>query len=286
MNKSKSDAASLFELEGESYQMESVTSSSFEDNYWKPDVKNISGKKTYLLRFLPDIHTRKLYVRENKHYVTFLGDNGAYIPCLRLTTGKCEVCSLYHKLHQLKNSMADDIKLKKFFYTVAQIIDDPDNSGNNGRFVIYKYGPEVYNILQTALESGLKYYSLKEGAVFELTITAHKLGSAIVPRYMMSSFQEPSPIQMYVKGRWVDVNTKAQQAELEAQMLAQLPPNGLDVVSPATEYSGYDQENVEALRIAVNTRLNLHANTQTKPPVVTSDPKEYDIDDGIDRAVE
>lgn len=73
---------------------------------------------------------------------------------------------LYYSKNQADKNLASAFSRRQQFYSIIQIIDDPQHPELNGKLMPFQYGIKIYNKIQKALKPEGKYEQKKE--VFDL----------------------------------------------------------------------------------------------------------------------
>lgn len=170
-----------------------------------------------LVRFLPNPkNPTKSILRK---YVYWLEDdqgNGAYYDSPSTIGEKCPVQDLFFKLRNsdsaLDKNMSEKLKRRAVFYSIIQIIKDPQNPELEGTMKIFKYGWQIKKKIDEELNPEFseptQIFDLFEGKNFELIITKQ----AGYNNYDSSKFQG-SRTAMSINGTSMQ-RTKEDQAKI------------------------------------------------------------------------
>jgi hypothetical protein len=88
-------------------------------------------------------------------------------------------------------------KRKTNYYANVLIVDDPMNPDNNGKVMIYRYGPMIHKLLEEKMfpqfdtDQPLNPFDPWTGADFEIRITTKQFNGNQVPNYEKSFFHSP-----------------------------------------------------------------------------------------------
>jgi gp32 DNA binding protein like len=183
-----------------------------DDRYWKVGFDKEKGTGSAVVRFLPAPQGEEFpYVRVYSH--NFRGNGGKYFNELSLSTiGKRDALGLLNwKLWnsgiESDKALASKMKRKVEHTANVLVINDTANPDNNGKVFLMKYGPQIHEIMDTAMfppegsvDAPLNPFDPWEGADFVFRVYGKKIPDSrtgqptIVPSYEKSSFKSPSAI--------------------------------------------------------------------------------------------
>lgn len=173
-------------------------------------VRGPEGTGWLMGRFLPACEGEDNdFVRYFEY--AFEGPGGWYIQKSRATLGKNEKDPVYEyngKLFKDKSLSDEDRKKKllgrrEYFVTNFLVLKDPNKPENEGQVFKYKFGPQVFGIIENALfpkasgavgpeeeevQRKIAVFDPFEGANFILRVTTKLIGKTEVPSYETSSF--------------------------------------------------------------------------------------------------
>ncbi len=153
-----------------------------DDRFWYPETDK-AGNGYAVVRFLPAPEDEDFpYVRLWQH--SFQGPGGWYIENSLTTIGQQDPIAEYNS--ELWNSTTDDNgparqqvrkqKRKLIYISNVYIIKDPANPENEGKVKLFKYGAQVFDKLNEAMnpqyedETPMNPFDLWEGANFKIKI--------------------------------------------------------------------------------------------------------------------
>jgi hypothetical protein len=188
-------------IEDLSKKLESLNSkeSYKDDRFWKPGID--SAKNGYaVIRFLPptegeDVPFIKLYSH------AFQGKGGWLIENCRTSLGeKCPICEtnteLWNSGLEEDKDIARKRKRKLNYVSNILVISDPNNSDNEGKVFLFKYGTKIFEKVQALMspefkdEAATDPFNFWEGADFKLKI--RNVGGYV--NYDRSEFAAPSAL--------------------------------------------------------------------------------------------
>lgn len=194
-------------------KIESLSANPFQDDrFWELSVDQL-GNGSAVIRFLPSQGDETPFVQIFDH--AFQGPGGWYMErCLttaRATgkmVGQCPVCADNSELwnsgipDNKKIVSGDDVnkvpgrKRKLSYISNILVVKDPKKPENNGKVFLFKYGAQIYEILQSARtpaiedELAINPFDMFEGANFNLIAKIDKGYRS----YKSSKFSAPSPV--------------------------------------------------------------------------------------------
>jgi len=196
----KQSASVLTKLKQKS---EDSSSASYKDErIWTPTYDKAKGAGYCRVRFMPAPQGEEFpFVTVYSH--NFKGATGKYYIENSLSTIKKPDPvgnmnrSLWNSGIESDKDVARLYKRKTNYYANVLIIDDPMNPDNNGKVMIYRYGPMIHKLLEEKMfpqfdtDEPLNPFDPWTGADFEIRITSKQFNGAQVPNYEKSFFHKP-----------------------------------------------------------------------------------------------
>lgn len=179
-----------------------AASKSEDDRFWKPTLDK-AGNAFAIIRFLPapageDLPFQKVWSHG------FQGPGGWYIENSLTTLGEEDPVGKLNS--ELWNSTTDDKsparnqarkqKRKTSYYSNIYVVKDPANPENEGKVFLFRYGMQIYKILNSAMhpefedEQPINPFDLWTGANFKVKIRTGEYG----PNYEKSEFEDPAAL--------------------------------------------------------------------------------------------
>jgi hypothetical protein len=166
-------------LSNEFSKLNTTTTSSEDDRFWKPEVDK-AGNGYAIIRFLPAPDGEDVpFVRVWDH--GFQGTGGWYIEKSLTTIGQKDPVSEHNT--QLWNSGIESNKeqvrkqkRRLSYYSNIYVVKDPSHPENEGKVFLFKYGKKIFEKLNAAMnpefedEQPMNPFDLWEGANFKLKI--------------------------------------------------------------------------------------------------------------------
>lgn len=184
----------------------------------KPD-QGVDGTYRSLLRFLPNIkNPRKPFVRKFVYWLEDKEGNGFFVDSPSTVGEKCPIQDLFFKLRNsesaLDKKMAENLKRREVFYSLVQIIKDPQNKDLEGQIKVFKFGYKIKSKIDEELnpqfDEPTQIFDPFEGKNFELVLS--KKGG--YPNYDSCKFHG-SKSAMIVNGSPVSDSNEGRQLILE-----------------------------------------------------------------------
>lgn len=168
------------------------TSSNDDNRFWKPTLDDEKGVGSAVIRFLPASDEDTLaYVKYYEH--AFKGPTGKwYIEKSLSTLGQQDcVGKLNARLWATGVESDKDLarKMKRQIRYVSNIlvVNDPAKPENNGKVFLYRYGPKIFEFIQTLLKpeadaltgqtpESIDAFDMWEGANLQIRMTKTKHG--------------------------------------------------------------------------------------------------------------
>jgi hypothetical protein len=180
-------------------KMNSGSSGSADDRYWKPEMDK-SGVGSAIIRFLPAPEGEDLpWVKMYSH--GFQGPGGWYIENSLTTIGQKDPVSEFNR--GLWNSGSDKDKetvrkqkRKLSYYSNIYVVKDPAHPENEGKVFLFKFGKKIFDKILNAMqpefddEDPINPFDFWSGANFRLKI--RKVEGYW--NYDKSEFDSPSPL--------------------------------------------------------------------------------------------
>lgn len=184
-------------------KVEGMSKSDYKDDtYWVPE-KDKAGNYAGVIRFLPAPEGEDdPFVRLYRH--AFKNRQGKWlIENCRTSIGEsCPICDRNSELwnadgnKEANQAIVRNRKRKVEYHANILIVNDPKNPDNNGKVYRFKFGAQIFSILETAIagnpdigREGINPFDFWAGADFELVITKNAMGLA---NYETSKFKSPS----------------------------------------------------------------------------------------------
>lgn len=178
-----------------------------DDTFWSYNhLRGEDGTGSAVIRLLPAPDGEDdAWVMFHEHI--FQGSEHWYVNRSRMTLGSNEKDPVFEfngKLFRDKSLTEDERKKrllprKTNYISNILVVDDPVKPENNGKVFRFKYGPQIYNVIQSAAfpefgESPIPVFDPLEGANLVIRVYSKKIGRDVLPSYEKSSFQAPSAI--------------------------------------------------------------------------------------------
>jgi len=160
-------------------KMNSGSSGSADDRYWKPEMDK-SGTGYAVIRFLPAVDGEDLpWVKLFSH--AFQGPGGWFIEnSLTTIGGKDPVSELNRELWNSGNDKDKETvrtqKRKLSFYSNIYVVKDPANPQNEGKVFLYKFGKKIFDKIMDVMqpefddETPINPFDFWSGANFKLKL--------------------------------------------------------------------------------------------------------------------
>jgi hypothetical protein len=151
------------------------------DNIYKPSAdQGKDGTYKALIRFVPNpANPRNSLVKKYVHWLTDAEGNGRLIDSPSTVGEKCPIADVFFKLRNsdsaVDRKMSDKLKRREQYYSLIQVIKDPQNPEYEGQYMIYKFGYKIKEKIDEELKPAFgeptQIFDLFEGKNFELIIT-------------------------------------------------------------------------------------------------------------------
>jgi hypothetical protein len=177
------------------------------------------GTYKALVRFVPNPkNPQKSIIRKFVYWLEDGSGNGGYYDSPSTVGEKCPVQDLFFKLRNSESAvdkkMAEKLKRREIFYSLIQIIKDPNNSDLEGSIKIFKYGYKIKEKIDAELnpefDEPTQVFDLFEGKNFEMIITKQ----AGYNNYDSSKFQGKRT-SMLVNGNAVEKDAEGRKQILD-----------------------------------------------------------------------
>jgi hypothetical protein len=197
--------------------------------FWSPTFDKEKGTGSAVIRFLPAPQGEELpQVKVYSH--AFSGPTGKwYVENSLSTIGKRDGVGrvnylLWNSGIESDKEIGKKQKRKVSYYSNILVINDAGNPENNGKVFLYKYGPQIAEILESAMfpkdetvDTPINPFDPWEGADFAFRIYGKKMPDSrtgqpiLVPSYEKSSFKAPSSIgdDDVIEGFWKQCHSLA-----------------------------------------------------------------------------
>jgi hypothetical protein len=189
------------------------------------------GTYRALVRFVPNPkNPSKSIVRKYIYWLEDGNGNGSYYDSPSTVGDTCPVQDLFFKLRNsdsaVDRKMSENLKRREVFYSLLQIIKDPNNPDMEGKVKVFKYGYKVKQKIDEELnpqfDTPTQVFDIFEGKNFELVITKQGGYNA----YDSSKFQGKTSA-MTVSGKEIENNPGDKQKVM-------------DLLSEAPDLSAFD----------------------------------------------
>ena len=189
------------------------------------------GTYRALVRFVPNPkNPSKSIVRKYIYWLEDGNGNGSYYDSPSTVGDTCPVQDLFFKLRNsdsaVDRKMSENLKRREVFYSLLQIIKDPNNPDMEGKVKVFKYGYKVKQKIDEELnpqfDTPTQVFDIFEGKNFELVITKQGGYNA----YDSSKFQGKTSA-MTVSGKEIENNAGDKQKVM-------------DLLSEAPDLSAFD----------------------------------------------
>jgi len=222
------------------------------------------GVYSSLIRFLPNPkNPSKSLIRKYVYWLEDGSGNGAYYDSPSTVGDKCPVQDLFFKLRNsesaVERKMSEKLKRREIFYSLVQIIKDPQNADMEGQVKIFKFGYKIKQKIDEELnpqfDEPTQVFDLFDGKNFELKIT--KQGG--YNNYDSSKFQG--------KKSAIEINSIQMEATEEHKKMI------MDYLSEAPDLTSFDYKPWDDdTRSKVNAVLDQYRSPGTATGTITSSP--------------
>lgn len=178
-----------------------------DDTFWTMEhLRGEDGTGRATIRLLPATEGEDdAWVEYVEHI--FQGREHWYVNRSRMSLGSGEKDPVWEyngKVFKDKG-LSDEVKKKKLkprkknYVSNIQVVDDPIKPENNGKVKKFKYGPQLFDIIQKAMfpefgEAPVPVFDPFDGANFNIRVYSKKIGTGVVPSYEKSTFAAPSAL--------------------------------------------------------------------------------------------
>ena len=138
------------------------------------------GVYTSLVRFVPNPkNPQKSIIRKFVYWLEDGEGKGAYYDSPSTVGEKCPVQDLFFKLRNSESAvdkkMAEKLNRREIYYSLVQILKDPQNPEMEGSVKVFKYGYQIKQKIDEELnpqfDEPCQVFDLFEGKNFELKVT-------------------------------------------------------------------------------------------------------------------
>lgn len=180
------------------------------------------GVYTSLVRFVPNPkNPQKSIIRKFVYWLEDSEGKGSYYDSPSTVGEKCPVQDLFFKLRNsdsaVDKKMAEKLKRREIYYSLIQIIKDPQNPEMEGSVKVFKYGYQIKQKIDEELnpqfDEPCQVFDLFEGKNFELKVTksagynsftaskfqGKRTAIAIKGAFMENSKEDRTTIMEYLK---------------------------------------------------------------------------------------
>lgn len=216
-NENLEDAMGIFGMSVDDVDLYDETKESV---LYKPtaDAGN-DGIYRSLIRFIPNPkNPKKSITRKFVYWLEDADGNGSYYDSPSTVGESCPVQDLFFKLRNSESAIdkknSEKLKRREIFYSIVQIVKDPQKPDLEGKLKVFKYGwkikQKIDEELKPKFDEPVQIFDPFEGKNFELTIT--KQGG--FNNYDSSKFSSKiSP--MMINGKPVESTSEGKRAILE-----------------------------------------------------------------------
>lgn len=203
-------------------------------NIYKPDPSQAKdGVYKSLIRFVPNPKNPKRSII--KKYVYWLKDsdgNGHLFDSPSTIGEPCSVQKLFFKLRNSESAadqrMAEKLKRRTNFYSLIQVVKDPQNPEFEGKFMVFKYGWKIKEKLDSVMEpefdEPVNVFHPFDGKNFELVVTRKTTPKGTFNNYDSSKFSSKispiiindKPVENTEEGRNLILEKLKEAPELES----------------------------------------------------------------------
>ena len=223
-----------------------------QDGLYRPKLEDARDKSVgyrATLRFLPNVFEKdgKMIkgpsaIEKHVHYVKLVQspELQGFYDCGRNYEDKCDMCTVYWKLHNSKNqadvAKAELINRTTKYYSYVMIMEDEQHPELVGKIMIFPYGytiKEKINSERNGEVSGVpsNVFDINHGKNFKLIIK----NKGDFQNYDASQFMESSPIKLYDEANKkfiappVDENGKISNPKVQARITKFLLERDVDM---------------------------------------------------------
>lgn len=196
----KNSAARLKALQEKAEAATSKKTFEQDKRFWQPTVDAKTGEGQAVIRFLnapegEDLDWAQLYVHSfkvrNKWYINNCPST------INLPSPVMEFVSpIWDSEDKAKIAAVRDMSRKMQFISNIYVVDDPEHPENNGKVFLFKYGKQIFKIVNDASKAvkgidPINPYCIQNGANFSLVITRDEKKRR---SYLTSRFARPEPL--------------------------------------------------------------------------------------------
>lgn len=179
------------------------TSNNFSEDMYRPNQKDSKdGIYRAALRFIPFLNAEgrpQSAIEKWEAYPKDInGQNGFYVDSLKNEKKSCPINDLYWKLKKSTNAAdqenSKNLQVKQNWYSLVQVIKDPQHPDLNGKTLIFKYGKQIHDKIveistATEVADAQNPFGLFDAPYFELVINTNAAGYT---NYTTSKFNPKS----------------------------------------------------------------------------------------------
>lgn len=287
----------IFNLKLEDFQTEEIQSKG--NQLYKPDPKN--GKDNIyraVVRFLPRVENPKQSaIKKFTYWLEDSSGNGSYYDSPKSISWdeKCRIADLYYKLSKSKSAAdqkaAERLQRKEYYFSLVQIIKDPQNPEMEGTIQVYRYPKTIKKIVDAQTtpskedmamgQEPCNVFDLYEGKNFNIKVTVKggywnydecKFGDSKTALTIDGTVIERTPESQKVALAYLSdtpnikmYEYKAIDAEKDVQLTGVL--SDIDTSNPGASYNAIASSNQAVKPAAVSTPVS----TPTPDPVASLD---------------
>lgn len=171
----------IFNLSVDAIDTHETASSNKEDVIYKPTADDgKDGTYKALVRFVPNPENpRKSLIRKYVHWMTDASGSGRLVDSPASVGEKCIIQDAFFRLRKsdsaVDRKMSEKLKRREQYYSLIQIIKDPQRTELEGKYMIFKFGYKIKEKIDEELKPSFgestQVFDLFEGKNFELIIT-------------------------------------------------------------------------------------------------------------------
>lgn len=184
---------------------------SLKDRFFKPTLDKKDSETEYIIRFLPNPDSDEGFpwILRHQHMFEFPATkNYVVVPCPKRHKHKdadgnvsdCPFCEEVKEAYDSDNEtkisqIGRPRNAKKRYLSNVLVVKDPRDGGKNeGKVMLFEYGPQVQDLLMEDLEEqaeerkGYTFFDIEDGADFKLKVIRKGVGESSYPNYEKSKF--------------------------------------------------------------------------------------------------
>lgn len=262
-----------------------------DERFWQPNA-NKANMIYAEVRFLPPFK-KDGYNFVNNCFHAWKNENNKknfFTECPSQVGMKCPICEEVSRLWQSDDGDNKEkrTKMRKQvkYISVVYVVKDPENPQNEGKFFFYKYGKQIWDIIQEKIapqnefETPVNVFDIFKGCNFKIK---GSINDGNYMSYTKSEFASPSPIKANMdemKAFWNEyINSKLDVSEF-------LDPSKIrsydDILDSFNKYENFGKTSDE-MRIINRENDNLLLTEEDKKEVATD--KIMDMEEILDDSI-